>query len=77
MFQQSEPTRLTSRIVVSLAIVASLLLGFIAGRFSSGLKPHLGWLDPDVLFVGVVFVILVAGALLSCGRSQKPSQKGC
>lgn len=75
MFQQSERKYWSARITVLLAIAASVLLGFIAGRFSAGMRSRLGWLDPDVLFVEIMFVILVAGALLSTGRPRKPPQK--
>ena len=73
MFQQPERKYWSTRTTVVLAIAASLLLGFIAGRFSSGLKPRLGWLDPNVLFVEMMWVILVAGAVASVWP-RKPSQ---
>jgi len=75
VFQQPERKYWSARTTLFLAIAASLLLGFIAGRFSAGLRPRLGWLDPDVLFVEIIFVILVVGALLSTGQLRKPLQK--
>jgi hypothetical protein len=75
VFQQPERKYWSARTTVLLAIAASLLLGFIAGRFSAGVKPSLGWLDSDVLFVEIMFVILVAGALLKTGGPRKPLQK--
>ena len=75
VFQQPERKYWSVRTIVLLAIAASVLLGFIAGRFSAGLRPRLGWLDPDVLFVEIMFVILVAGALLSTGGPRKPPRE--
>jgi hypothetical protein len=75
VFQQPEPKSWSARTTIVLAIAASLLLGFIAGRFSSGLKPKLGWLDPDVLFVEMMWVILVAGALASVWPRKTPTKE--
>jgi hypothetical protein len=75
MFQPSERKYCSPRTTVLLAISASLLLGFIAGRFSAGLKPKLGWLDPNVLFVEIMWLILVAGALGSVWPRKLPRKQ--
>jgi hypothetical protein len=75
VFQLAERKYLSARATVLLAIVASLLLGFIAGRFSAGLRPRLGWLDPDVLFVEIAWVILVGGALHFVWERTSPQKE--
>ena len=75
MFEQPERKYWSARTTVLLAIAASVLLGFVAGRFSAGLRPRLGWLDPDVLFVEIMFVILAVGALFKAGGPRKPARK--
>lgn len=73
MFEQREGKGWSARAHVLWAIVGSLVLGFIVGRFSAGSKPKFGWLNPDVLCVEIMWVILVAGALLSVWP-RKPHQ---
>jgi hypothetical protein len=74
VFEQPERRYWSARTTVLLAIVASLLLGFIAGRLSAGLRPKFGWPDGDILFVVIMWVLLVIGALSSVWPRKRPQR---
>jgi hypothetical protein len=71
VFQITERKVWSHRATVSLAVGFAIAFGFICGRFSAGMKPRLGWFDPDVLFVIVGLVVFVFLALLSSGSTRK------
>ena len=72
MFQITERKVWSHRATVFLAVGFAIAFGFVCGRFSAGLKPRLGWFDPDVLFIIVGLVVFVPMALLS-GSTRKTS----